>query len=241
MARRKKEEPAGPAAPLWCLSYGDLVTNLLVFFVLLFAFSEIDKSKYVQIADSLRGALGGTGGVLNSGMAIMEDHGGEQSPAFIVNEFQEIIEKLNESLGDDSESSINVEIYTNERGLVISFKEKLFFDIGKASLRPAAVEALLQVGETLKTDNHKIRVEGHTCDLPINTPQYPSNWELSTARAINVTRFLIERVKLDPSRLSVAGYGQYRPFVENLNELNRARNRRVDIVLLFLDKEKTEF
>ncbi|HHZ19891.1 MAG TPA: flagellar motor protein MotB [Firmicutes bacterium] len=238
MPRRKREDPPGPSSPLWCLSYGDMVTNVLVFFVLLFAFSEIDKSKYEQIANSLRGALTGKSGVLQGGSVVMQEKGGEQYPAVIEDEFRGVMEKINEELSREGENIGGVEVYLEERGLVISFKEKFFFDIGKADLRPAAVEALLRVGKTLKEDNHQIRVEGHTCDLPINTPQYPSNWELSTARAINVVRFLIERVKLEPARLSVSGYGPYRPIVPNINETNRARNRRVDIVLLYHDEDE---
>ena len=141
MPRRKREDPPGPSSPLWCLSYGDMVTNVLVFFVLLFAFSEIDKSKYEQIANSLRGALTGKSGVLQGGSVVMQEKGGEQYPAVIEDEFRGVMEKINEELSREGENIGGVEVYLEERGLVISFKEKFFFDIGKADLRPAAVES----------------------------------------------------------------------------------------------------
>lgn len=239
MPRKKVEEPP-KGAPLWCLTYGDMVTNVLIFFVLLFAFSEIDKSKYLQIANSLRGALGGKQGVLMSGSAVMQDAGGEQTPSVITEEFSETMTKLEEDISKNGQSLSGIEIYQDERGLVISFKEKLFFDIGKAYLRPVAQDVLSQVGDTLRDDQHRIRVEGHTCDLPIRTSAFPSNWELSAARATNVARFLIEQEAIPAERMSVAGYAQYRPIVENVNEANRARNRRVDIVLLS-DTNTSEF
>lgn len=205
---------------------------MLVFFVLLFAFSEIDKSKYLQIANSLRGALGGKTGVLQGGSAVLQDDAGDQTPSVITEEFSETMTKLEEDISKNGQSMNGIEIYQDERGLIISFKEKLFFDIGKADLRPVAIDVLSKVGDTLRQDEHRIRVEGHTCDLPIRTSVYPSNWELSTARATNVARFLIEQETIPAERMSVAGYAQYRPIVENTNETNRARNRRIDIVLL---------
>ena len=225
---RKREEDPPRGAPLWMTTYGDMVTLVLTFFVLLFSFAQIDKDKYIQIANSLRGALGGKTGVLQSGNTVMDDQSGEQTPAVVTEEFKEIMAKLE----TDIDKTGNIEIYQDQRGLVISFKEKLFFAIGKADIRPEALDVLNKIGQILKGDRHQIRVEGHTCDLPIRTSIYPTNWELSTARATNVTRYLIERVGLSPERLSVAGYGPYRPIVENISEINRARNRRVDIVLL---------
>lgn len=128
-------------------------------------------------------------------------------------------------------------IYT-ERGIVISFKENLFFDLGSADIIQDALPTIREVGITIMQQQFPIRVEGHTCDLPIKTGQYPSNWELSVSRAVNVARFLIEKVDFNPERVAVAGYGQYRPIAPNINEENRARNRRVDIVIInsFLDR-----
>jgi chemotaxis protein MotB len=97
---------------------------------------------------------------------------------------------------------------------------------------PDAEVILESVGKVLKERRYPLRIEGHTCDLPIRSTQFPSNWELSAIRAINVTKFLINRVGFEPERISVAGYGQYHPLVKNDIEENRARNRRVDIVII---------
>lgn len=230
---QKKEETPPKGAPLWMTTYGDMVTLLLTFFVMLFAFSEIDKAKYDQIAESLRGALKGMPSVL-------ERPAGEISvlePAPIITpEFEGLYESLNELL-DDKEVAGATDIYMDERGLVVSFKEKLFFDIGSAEIKPAARDLLRRVGGVLARGENQIRVEGHTCDLPIRTERFPSNWELSVGRATNVTRFLIDEAGVPPKRLAATGYAEFRPMVPNTSEENRAKNRRVDIVLLAMEKD----
>jgi chemotaxis protein MotB len=214
-------------------TYGDMVTLLLTFFVMLFAFSEIDKAKYDQIAESLRGALKGMPSVLErpaGEISVLEP-----SP-MITPEFEGLYESLNELL-DDEEVAGATDIYMDERGLVVSFKEKLFFDIGSAEIKPAARDLLRRVGQILARGENQIRVEGHTCDLPIRTERFPSNWELSVGRATNVTRFLIDEAGVPPNRLAATGYAEFRPMVPNTSEENRAKNRRVDIVLLAMEKD----
>ena len=109
------------------------------------------------------------------------------------------------------------------------------FDLGQADLKPEALEILDHLAEVLKQIPNPVRVEGHTDNWPINNERFPSNWELSTARATNVVRQLIEEHGLDPSSFRPRGYGEYRPLAPNDTEDNRALNRRVDIVLLRLD------
>jgi chemotaxis protein MotB len=234
MSRYQKREEEGPrGAPIWMTTYGDMVTLLLTFFVMLFAFSEIDKAKYDQIAESLRGALKGMPSVLErpaGEISVLEP-----SP-MITPEFEGLYESLNELL-DDEEVAGATDIYMDERGLVVSFKEKLFFDIGSAEIKPAARDLLRRVGQILARGENQIRVEGHTCDLPIRTERFPSNWELSVGRATNVTRFLIDEAGVPPNRLAATGYAEFRPMVPNTSEENRAKNRRVDIVLLAMEKD----
>lgn len=234
MSRYQKREEEGPrGAPIWMTTYGDMVTLLLTFFVMLFAFSEIDKAKYDQIAESLRGALKGMPSVLErpaGEISVLEP-----SP-MITPEFEGLYESLNELL-DDEEVAGATDIYMDERGLVVSFKEELFFDIGSAEIKPAARDLLRRVGQILARGENQIRVEGHTCDLPIRTERFPSNWELSVGRATNVTRFLIDEAGVPPNRLAATGYAEFRPMVPNTSEENRAKNRRVDIVLLAMEKD----
>ena len=111
----------------------------------------------------------------------------------------------------------------------------MFFDLGKANLKPEAVEILRKVAPTLRSLPNPLRVEGHTDDLPIRTSQFPSNWELSVHRATNVVRYLVEEEGFDPKKLSAAGYSEYRPLVPNNSDANRQINRRVDIIIMNID------
>jgi chemotaxis protein MotB len=125
-----------------------------------------------------------------------------------------------------------IEVASGVRGLTISLPEAGSFPAGRSELSAAARAVMLDLARELQALPNFIRVEGHTDDLPIHTPQFASNWELSTARATTVVRFLIEAGGLDPARLAAAGYAEYRPRVANDTPETRARNRRVDIVVL---------
>jgi chemotaxis protein MotB len=125
-----------------------------------------------------------------------------------------------------------VHVYLDEQGLVISLSAKYFFDSGKAILRPEVFPIIEQIASILKPLDREIRIEGHTDDVPIQTAAYPSNWELSAARATYVIKYLTERFSFSPQRLSAVGYGEFRPIATNVTEEGRARNRRVDIVVL---------
>lgn len=239
--RRKLQEEEQGGAPGWMVSYADLTQLLLTFFILLFALSSIDAYKFRQAVISLQGALG----VLPSGAGIVDvmdvplgppsprsDDQGDSDPGameMVRGAFQEYIHSR--SLTD----SVYLEI--TERGLVVSFMDKVLFDVGDAELRPEAREVLREVAVILGKIPNDIRIEGHTCDLPIRTPRFPSNWELSTSRACTVLRYFIEETHLEAERFSAMGYGEYRPKAPNMNEASRRLNRRVDVVIL-KDKEK---
>lgn len=225
MLKKKPEEPRA-GAPLWMITYGDMVTLVLCFFIALFAFSTIDKQKYVQIAQSLRGALSGGEGVFRGQVSTSDTNFNRYNQMFnqMYQELRRII--------DNEELRGKAEITITERGITISFKEKLFFKIGSADILPEAFPILEQVGNVLKERAYPLRIEGHTCDLPINSVQFPSNWELSAIRAVRVSKHLINKVGYRPELISIAGYGEYQPLVPNINEENRAKNRRVDIVII---------
>lgn len=221
---KKKEDIPAPGAPLWNVTYGDMVTLVLCFFVALFAFSSIDAKKYEQVQLSLRSALGGTGGVLSGSESVFD---AKLIPSPVQQMYQEIKEAI-----EDSKWKGKAEVTITERGITISFKEKMFFKIGSAQIYSEAESILENVGKILKERKFPLRIEGHTCDLPIRSAQFPSNWELSAIRATNVAKFLINQVGFEPERISIAGYGQYHPLVPNDSEENRAKNRRVDIVII---------
>lgn len=246
MARKRGQEESKSGAPEWMTTYGDLVTLLLCFFVLLFSFSTIDAQKFQAIMQSVQGSLG----ALKGGKTVQE--------TFLVNEeqsveqleelreledfkkLQELIENYLEQNGFQNEILVDLE----PRGLLLRFKDNVLFDSGKADLKGNANETLFFLSDLLKQQEFKekyIRIEGHTDSDPIiNIRKYPTNWELSVTRASNVVRFLIEQAGLQPDRLSASGYSQYHPIAPNDTDGNKGKNRRVDIVILRSDFVKSE-
>lgn len=224
--RKKKAESPPPGAPGWMTTYGDMVTLLLTFFILMYAFSTIDSQKYVQISNSLKGALGGNVGVLNQGTSV-EPKGSFTSIVAAKKVFTQLQKVLNKK-GLEGK----VELSENAKGITISFKERLFFKLGSADILSEGYAILSEVGTILVEQPFPIRIEGHTCDLPIRSYKFPSNWELSAGRAVNVARYLTEKSGLNPVKISISAFSQYQPLVPNISEENRSRNRRVDIVIL---------
>ncbi len=234
MAKRNQEPPKPENQERWLLTYADLITLLMIFFVVMYTISNVNSKKFAQLSASMSEALIGQ----NSGSFIGEAPGpllikeatavGGKQELANMNEAKKELDKYIKKEGLQGK----VEVSTEERGLVISLKEALLFNIGSAEITSEARQIILKVGQILAKLPNSIRIEGHTCNLPINTPQFPSNWELSTARATNVVRFMISQVGIPAERLSAAGYGEFRPLVPNTSESNRAKNRRVDIVVL---------
>lgn len=234
--RKKKKVESSPSSD-WLATYGDLVTLLLCFFVLLFSFSEIDAQKFQAIIQSFQGSLG----VFNGGELI------EETPEKNI-ENQEKKNDVLKEIEDFIKLKLYIEDYANEKGLstflkaeiteeglLIRVLDNVFFDPGKADIKPKAKEVILYIGEALKKAefiNKNIRIEGHTDNDPINTPKFPSNWELSVLRATNVLRLLEEEKNIESHRLSASGYGPTRPIAPNDSAENKAKNRRVDIVIL---------
>lgn len=256
--RRKKnhgggEGEGGGGMERWLLSYADFITLLMVFFVVMYAMSKVDVEKYAAMANSLSQVLKGQPmSVMDAqGPSLVKGVSGQQkveSPGTATakqGELQEVkkeIEKFIESeemqtsIKDTGQTSTKLSDYINiieqERGLVISFKDTLLFASGSDELTEQAKIIIRQVGLALVDIPNYIRVEGHTDNRPINTGEFPSNWELSVLRASNVVHILQQEAGITPSRLSIIGYGEYRPLVPNEDSMSQAINRRVDIVIL---------
>lgn len=233
MARKREEEPK-KGAPEWLATYGDMMTLLLCFFVLLFASSNIDSQKYRAVAQSLSGALG----VLDSGTVITIDtlvnNFPNDSPTETPEEYQEFTgmqEELQKIL-EESELNGHVKLELNERGLIVRFLDNVLFDSGKADLTQEPQKIIDKVCNVLKESDKRVIIEGHTDNIPINTYKYPSNWELSTTRAVNVVKYMIDKNSIDPIRLSAAGYADQHPIDDNSTVEGRRNNRRVDMVIL---------
>ena len=132
-----------------------------------------------------------------------------------------------------------IEVLFAKEGLIMRLPEHTLFESGVATISPEALPLLEKIGAVIAQTNYLIRIEGHTDDIPIHTFRFPSNWELSTARAVNVLRYLIEQHQIDSQRLSAEGFGEYQPLVANDRPENRAKNRRVEVIFMQPDLEKT--
>lgn len=237
LRKRESDRPAG--APTWMVTYSDLVTQILIFFVLLFSMSALDVEKFRAALVSLQGALG----FLEQPVLVPPDETAIEPPSGIEErdylqmlQIQDLLQRELQRGGVEASVVFNLE----ERGLVIRFADSVLFDLGKADIKAEGRETLKYIGHVLVDIPNHVRVEGHTDDLPISTAVFPSNWELSTARATNVLRYLIDAAGIQAERLSAAGYGEYRPVAPNDSPENRKLNRRVDVVLLFLTKTSLE-
>lgn len=221
------------------VSYADFVTLLFAFFVVMYAISTVDAKKFENVSASLKEALfekppvampvplAGLGG--DSPQQRTAPLGPAGPPLGLVRD--RIATGLERGpagkLGDDA-----VRMTTTPRGLVISLAASRFFAPASAELTPEAIPVLESIGSVLAPLRLEIRVEGHTDDRPIATERFPSNWELSAARATVVVRYLLEHFEMAPERLTASGYASYRPVAPNTDEAGRARNRRVDVVAL---------
>lgn len=210
-------------------TYGDMMTLLLCFFVLLYTFSTLDDLRFEMVLTALKSQLG----VLDGGRTISRDDFIELGleGRDLAQDLEEVYYQISEFLYvKELEREIHLE--PTERGLIIRFTGRSLFDLGRAVLRPDALEVLEHISEQIQDIPNFVLAEGHTDDWPISTPEFPTNWELSTARATTVIRYFIEEKKLEPYRFSAAGYGEYHPIRPNDTTENRALNRRVDLVIL---------
>jgi chemotaxis protein MotB len=214
----------------WLLTYSDLITLLLAFFIIMYSISQVDLHKFKRVTDALNVVLDGKQNQKQAGM------GNDFKVAPIKNRDPKgdllVLQKNIDEIARKMQMGLQISTQLQKRGLVIHISESAFFDPGKADLKPQAMEIFnLLATEFLKIPN-QIRIEGHTDNLPINTPKFPSNWELSTARATNCLRYLVEKHQFPPERISALGYAEYRPIATNSTLEGRNKNRRVDIVVL---------
>ena len=151
-------------------------------------------------------------------------------------ELAKIFEEL-ELLIEERGLTDDISISYSSKGLVLQLSDHTLFDIGVASLSSESIPLLQKIGAIISKTSYRVRIEGHTDNLPINTEKFPSNWELSTARAVNVLRYFIDAHRISPHRLFAVGFGEYQPLVPNATPTQRAKNRRVEIIFIAKDKE----
>lgn len=259
MGRGRFQEEGGHDGGMerWLITYADLITILLAFFVIMYAMSSVDATKYAMMAKSLEVALG----MEKTGQGLVSSMSG-QKPGETGSKPQEEASKNKKSstapkvaaLVDMKDAKEQRELaymmkrikeYTEEkkiignlsiamdvRGLVINLSDSVLFESGKADLSPRAKEILDAIADIVLDSGKHIKVEGHTDNVPIKNERYPSNWQLSTDRATNVIMYWIETHPEASSYLSAAGYGEHRTIAANDTIAGRAKNRRVDIIVL---------
>lgn len=220
MRRRNLSNDEDEESEGWLPTYADMMTLLLCFFVLLISLSVFQKEQLITALNSLREGLGVMPKL--SQPIEVERKSLEQKEQEALIKIAKEIEPLEQ-----------VTVIMTMKGLKIQLENPVLFATGEAELKSNAKEILSQISDILKKSNidNEINISGHTDNVPIHTPQFPSNWELSTYRATNVLRYLIEE-GLPPEKMSASGYGQYRPIASNKTKKGRSRNRRMEILIL---------
>ncbi|MCC6445217.1 MAG: flagellar motor protein MotB [Armatimonadetes bacterium] len=237
MAGKKKKSAGGhDNEERWLLTYADMITLLVAFFMMLYSMSIVNNQKFHDLALSVRGGFGGVltgggpspfgGGSSDSTKPDIAPQGMDKSSGLVQTE------KLVNKYIQDKKLKEALSVHEDERGLVITLAtDHVLFDMGSADIKPKIGEVLDKIGKLLKGMSNHIRVEGHTCNLPVRNAQFHDNFRLSMTRASNVYYYLI-RSGISPDRLAATGYADTRPLALNTSDANRAKNRRVDIVIL---------
>ncbi|SPF51904.1 OmpA family protein [Candidatus Desulfosporosinus infrequens] len=275
MARKQEHEAEKENGERWLLTYSDLITLLMIFFVVLYSMSKVDAQKFQAVAESLNKALGGgtpskievstnpagpsllQTGTPSAATTIPGKGKDPNNTAFT----DPAAGAANKNGGAGNADAENLSINTvkakldkfatdngiqatlvssiEERGLVVSIQETLLFESGSAVITDQARNILEKIATVLAAEPNQIKVEGHTDNLPIHTAQFPSNWELSVIRSTNVVQIL-QSDGITPDRLSAAGYGEFRPIASNDTDAGRAKNRRIDLIILRSKYDLTE-
>lgn len=244
MSRRKAKEDDIDTNS-WLGTYSDTITLLLTFFVLLYSYSSVDAQKFQQISSALQRVFNGK----NSNQILDFNMNNGEVP---------VVGSQNESNGKNIDASENVKatyeklqkqvkdekldkylkIKVDSRGYIFEIKDKILFETGKADLKPDSIPVLDFITKYIEKIPNEIIIEGHTDNVPISNYKYKDNIDLSSDRANNVTRFFINNKKVDPKRIRPMGLGEYHPIVPNNSDSNRAKNRRVNVLIVTNTKKE---
>lgn len=261
MSEAAASKPEKRGVPAWVMTFADLMTLLMCFFVLLLSFSEMDVAKFKQLSGSMREAFGVQSEVdvrtIPKGTSVIaqEFSPGEPRPTPIntirqftidsnrntldalsrekkeIEETREHARRLRLALKKEIENG-DVSIRTEGMKVIVHIMENASFDSGYADVRPEFLPALTKIAELIDNNSGEITVSGHTDNVPISNERFRSNWELSTSRAVSVAHVLLDRSSLEPERVIVTGHADTRPSAPNDTPENRAKNRRVDVSIV---------
>lgn len=209
----------------WIVSYADFVTMLLALFMVMFAISQLDNQKLLELQAKLQKTFSDEPKIEN----VTKYHKiVEGSQSYSTQNLKMLFEK---SLSQSN----SIKLIKADRGLIVRVSDKMLFDEGSAQIKPQAKKALSEIIKVLTKIDNPVIIEGHTDSIPIKNAKFPSNWELSTARATNIISYLTKNSKILPKRLCAVGYGEFYPIADNTSISGRILNRRVDIIVLGKD------
>jgi chemotaxis protein MotB len=237
----------------WLIPYADLLTLLLALFIVLFASSQVDQVKFEQLSKSLNGAF--SGGIsffqpsnvvpLDDNQDLDVDRDKADNESEEISE-EEILEQIEKETDDLEKLQKQLDQYILENGLVndletrlnhqqlmITISDSALFASGSAAVKPESQVLAVSIAAMIEQyPQYEIKIAGHTDDVPINTVEFPSNWDLSAKRALNFMTILLEHDHSDPARFSTTGYGEYRPIATNSTSEGRSENRRVEVSIM---------
>lgn len=226
-------EEVEEGAPAWVVTFGDLMSLLLCFFILMLSFSEMDRNKYRVVSGSLKNAFG-----MQRKKPVFESPKGQKmiarefDQAILLMKVQDVVDPIRDELEDEfQEFKKYVEVSVEEDQVTIRLLGEATFDTGQAMLKKEFVPLLLKIGDVLSRTKGELIIAGHTDNVPLKGGPFKSNLGLSMARAGSVAEFLLKSTTIDPSRLSTMGFGEYRPLASNDTEEGRQKNRRVEIIV----------
>lgn len=257
----KKEPEKHANHERWLVSYADFITLLFAVFVVLYAMGQSDKKKVEEVMQAIQQSFGmATTGATAPKVNVIASQSitvipslkpeikvapmgkarsGQAKSRAEERDFRQIKSAVEAYLvKQGAQNKVTLEI--TRRGLIVSLKEAGFFNSGQATIKPEAYELINTIAEVMTQYNNPLRVEGHTDNVPISTSQFPSNWELSTARATNGLKYLLRNFDVDANKISATGFAEYRPIADNATAEGRAKNRRVDLVMLSAAAEHGE-
>ncbi|TCI50674.1 flagellar motor protein MotB [Exiguobacterium sp. SH1S21] len=238
MKRKKKHDHEEHIPEGWLIPYADLLTLLLALFIVLFASSNVDQTKLQKMSQSFNQVFSGGTSVFQASTASNSDISRTDKTDTTANprtyelaKLDELKEEVNQyikknGLEDEIEATIN------SSGLVLTIQDRALFSMGEATLDADARTVAQSISGILEqAGNREIVVSGHTDNVPINTARFPSNWELSSARATAFMRGLLTNESLNPNQFTLASYGEYKPIATNETDAGRSKNRRVEVLI----------
>ncbi|MEF3305420.1 flagellar motor protein MotB [Paenibacillus sp. GYB003] len=252
MARRRKaKDVSHQSSERWLITYADLITLLMIFFVIMYAMSKVDVAKYESLAQALQLQFADGPSIVPKGAGIMGEAIPRESPDPAVRERQSAENDAEREARNQKEEELQnllkvvreyiaeqrlegqVSAKDTSRGIAITLNDLFLFDLGKADLKPGAYPVLEKLASLFPKLNAKVGIEGHTDDLPLATGSlYQDNWGLSQARSVSVIRYFVNSAKLEPATFISSAYADTKPVAPNDSEANRQKNRRVEIVVL---------